>query len=195
MADREHWEKKYDSPEMIHGARASEFLQANTSMLPRRGMALDIAAGEGRNSILLAEHGLEVIALDISVRALEKCLLLANDRNARVEVAAVDLTGFTIPPAHFDVIVNFNYLEPRLVPSIIEGLKPGGFLVFETLTVDHLRWKPDFNPAYLLRRGELALMFRALHLIKYRETDIEISKTEQPSRRSVASLIARKRDK
>lgn len=192
MADRELWEKRYASPERIHGAEASEFLSANRELLPRRGLALDLAAGEGRNAIFLSKIGLNAIALDISVRALEKCLLLANEKSAPVEVAAVDLKRFDIPESHFDLIVNFNYLERGLAPKITAGLKPGGVVVFETLTTDHLRWKPDFNPDFLLGRGELARMFEGLHLIKYRETDLEIVTPERASRRSVASLIARK---
>lgn len=192
MTDREHWEDRYASPERLHGDEPSEFLRANTEFLPRRGLALDIAAGEGRNSVFLASLGLQVVALDISMRALEKCLLLAHDKGASVEVAAVDLKQLVIPSNHFDVIVNFNYLERELAPKIVAGLRPGGLVVFETLTTDHLRWKPDFNPEYLLARGELPRMFHGLRLIKYRESDLETSTPEGQSRRSVASLIARK---
>ena len=102
----------------------------------------------------------------------------------QIEAAAVDLTSFIIPPKAFDVIVNFNYLQRDLASGIIEGLKPGGLLVFETMTMDYLRYKPDFNPDFLLRPGELVQMFRGLHLIKYRESILQT--------RAVASLMARK---
>jgi len=184
MSDKAKWDKRYDTNERIGGTEPSSFLYCNAESLPASGSALDIAAGQGRNSVFLAKRGLNVIALDISTRALEKCISLARASNVQIEVAAVDLTAFIIPPKSFDVIVNFSYLQRDLAPAIIEGLKPGGLLVFETMTMDYLRHKPDFNPDFLLRRGELVQMFRGLRLIKYRES---VSQT-----RAVASLVARK---
>jgi SAM-dependent methyltransferase len=190
MADRELWEKRYGTSELIHGLEPSDYLRANSDLLPRGGLALDLAAGEGRNALYLAGRGFEVIALDISLCALEKCRGLARSRGLSVAASAVDLTRFTIPPGRFDLIVNFNYLERGLAPAITGALRPGGLLVFETLATGHLRWKPDFNPEFLLRPGELVAMFRQLRIIKYREADIETVSGGRVSRRSVASLIA-----
>ena len=184
MSDKLKWDKRYDTNEMAGVGEPSSFLYTNAESLPAGGLALDIAAGQGRNSVFLAKRGLNVIALDISTRALEKCISLARASNVRIEVAAVDLTSFIIPPKSFDVIVNFNYLQRDLAAGIIEGLKPGGLLVFETMTTDYLRYRPDFNPDYLLGRGELVQMFRGLRLIKYREAILQT--------RAVASLLARK---
>ena len=184
MSDKLKWDKRYDTNEMIGGSAPSSFLYSNAESLPASGLALDIAAGQGRNSVFLAKRGLTTIALDISIRALEKCISLARASNVQIEAAAVDLTSFNIPSKAFDVIVNFNYLQRSLTPEIIAGLKPGGLLVFETMTMDYLRYKPDFNSDFLLRPGELVQMFRGLHLIKYRESILQT--------RAVASLIARK---
>lgn len=184
MSDKTKWDKRYDTDEMIGGSAPSSFLHSNAESLPASGLALDIAAGQGRNSVFLAKRGLATIALDISTRALEKCVSLARASNVQIEAAAVDLTSFIVPSKAFDVIVNFNYLQRNLASGIIEGLKPGGLLVFETMTMDYLRYKPDFNPDFLLRPGELVQMFRGLRLVKYRETILQT--------RAVASLIARK---
>ena len=184
MSDKAKWDKRYDTNEVIGGPGPSSFLYGNAEILPASGLALDIAAGQGRNSIFLAKRGLDVVALDISIRALEKCISLARAASVRIEAAAVDLTSFIIPPKAFDVIVNFNYLQRDLAAGIVQGLKPGGLLVFETMTVDYLRYKPDFNPDFLLRPGELVQMFRGLHLIKYRESVLQT--------RAVAGLVARK---
>jgi len=192
MADRELWEKRYETPEFIHGADPSDYLRANCELLPRSGLALDLAAGEGRNALYLAERGLEVIALDISIRALEKCRQVARARRLEVYTATVDLTQFLIPQNKFDVIVNFNYLQRDLAENMAAGLRSGGLLIFETLTTRHLRWKPDFNPEFLLSPGQLAGLFPSLRLIKYRETDMEVINTGRRSMRAVASLVARK---
>jgi SAM-dependent methyltransferase len=188
MNDREKWDARYSKHDLGLSAEPSEFLQSNRNLLPPGGLALDLASGEGRNSIFLAARGFQVIALDMSIRALQTCRGIALERNLQVGAAAVDLTEFSIPQKMFDVVIVFNYLQRGLAPAIIEGLKPGGVLVYETLTIDHLKWRADFNPEFLLNRGELARLFRGLRLLKYRETVL----AGKEHKRAVASLIAKK---
>lgn len=145
-----------------------------------------MAAGEGRNAVFLASLGLSVIALDISLFALQKCKELAG--GLQVSAAAVDLTQFSLPRDCFDLVINFYYLDRGLAPGIASSLRRGGLLVFETLTTAHLRSKPDFNSEFLLRPGELLTLFGGLRVIKYREIDLQTDRGP----RSVASLIARK---
>jgi len=188
MTDRKRWDDRYSKLDLTHSPEPSEFLRSNSGLLPSGGLALDLAAGEGRNSIFLATRGFHVIALDISIRALEKCRTVALERELQIEAAALDITEFSIPQMMFDVVIVFNYLQRGLATELIEGLKPGGVLFYETLTRDHLKWKADFNPEFLLERGELARLFRGLHLLKYRETVLAGSE----HKRAVASLIAKK---
>lgn len=188
MTERELWEDRYGRADCVHGFEPSEFLVENAGLLPGRGLALDLASGEGRNAIYLGEQGYQVIALDISLRALERCTDVARNRNVRLDAAVVDLNRFQIAEARFDLIINFNFLQRDLASRIMRGLKSGGVLVFETLTTRHLRWKPDFNPLFLLEPGELLALFKGLRLLKFRETDI--GDTTKP--RSVASLICRR---
>jgi SAM-dependent methyltransferase len=189
MSDKDKWDKRYDTSHYIHGSEPSRYLYSNRSHLPGSGLALDLASGEGRNSVFLARAGLEVIALDFSIHALRKCLALARETGVSIHAAAVDLTSFDIPANKFDVIINFNYLQRSLCRRIIRGLRPGGVLIFETLTGEHLMSSPDFNPEFLLGRGELLETFRELHLIKYREATIGTG----TKARSIASLVATKR--
>lgn len=188
MPDRDVWEARYEASDFIHGVEASQFLLSNAGLLPGRGLALDVASGEGRNALLLAGLGLEVAAVDISLRALEKCLRAARDGKLRIHPVVADLNSFLIPTGIFDVVINFNYLQRDLAPRLAAALKPGGILIFETFTVDHLRHKPGFNPDFLLGRGELSRMFRGLRLIKYREAEIRAGRGAS----AVASLIARR---
>jgi len=187
MADRERWNERYDTKS--DGAdEPSEFLVEAAEYLPRTGLALDVAAGAGRNSIFLADLGLEVIALDLSDLAMKKCRRRSIAAGRSVYCAVVDLERFSLPENHFDVVINFNYLNRGLAGSMAQALRPGGVLVFETLTIAHKKWKPDFNPLFLLERGELAGMFPALHLLRYSERDIRIG--SKP--RAVASLLAKR---
>lgn len=188
MSEKEKWDERYGAQGLARGSDPSEFLSSNANLLPPGGIALDLASGEGRNAFYLAELRFHVIALDISIRALEKCQRVARSRKLRLDSVVADLSSFVMPQHLFDVVVVFNYLQRGLAPSIIQCLRPGGVLVYETLTKDHLRWNPDFNPEFLLGRGELAGLFPGLHLIKYREATLK----GRDSNRAVASLIAKK---
>jgi SAM-dependent methyltransferase len=188
QSERATWESRYAASEPPGGSEPADFLRDNRHQLPERGLACDLGAGDGRNAIFLARHGLEVVAIDFSLGALEKCGALARAHRLAVHCVVADLNGFPLPEGAFDCIINFNFLLRELALRIIAALKPGGVLVFETMTTEHRRFKPAFNPDFLLQPGELIEMFRGLHLIKYRETVLE----SRNSLRAVASLIARK---
>ena len=73
MADdamREKWNTKYlqQGPSQWPVA---EVLLENKHLLPEQGSALDLACGYGANARLLAEHGLQTYAWDISNVAIE----------------------------------------------------------------------------------------------------------------------------
>jgi tellurite methyltransferase len=149
------------------------------------GRALDIAAGSGGNAIFLSRNGFAVDALDISDVALARLVR----RHPQIRAACVDLTCFDIPAGHYDLICNLRYLERRLFPYIIEALRPGGILIFET----YMEGKgevidPPTQRDYLLRPGELLRSFFCLHVLYYEE------RPNRPPYKSshTASLVARK---
>jgi len=188
QSERARWESRYAARAGLNASAPSDFLRDNRDQLPARGQACDLGAGEGRNAIFLAHQGLEVLAIDFSLGALEKCGTLAREQGVALHRVAADLSNFWLPDQTFDCIINFDFLLRQLAPRIIAALKTGGVLVFETMTTEYRRFKPGFNSDFLLQPGELIEMFRGLHLIKYRETVCET----RNSFRAVASLIARK---
>ena len=66
LKDKDKWDSKYKADEYITGKEPSCWLQANVSLLTKKGKALDIAGGEGRNSVFVASKGYDVTCLDIS---------------------------------------------------------------------------------------------------------------------------------
>jgi len=184
--DRGYWDSFYSTEQYVFGRDPSVFLRENLSRLPR-GPVLDIAMGEGRNGVFMAKHGYEVEGVDLSDVALRKARLLARDQGVGIKTVLSDISRFRITPGKYSVILNINFLERSIIPSIKAGLRPGGVLVFENPTVEQLR-----NPGgqgvrrdYLLEVGELRKLFSDLELLEYREIN--------DGKNAVAQLVARKK--
>lgn len=134
--------------------------------LPKRGTALDLAGGAGRNAVYLAGLGFDVTLVDFSTVALRKAERLAQKRGVSIHTVAADLeSGEYVPSsASFDLVVVFFYLERALFPAIRAALKSGGLVVYRTYTVDQPK-----HQRYLLRHNELLDAFRGFRVLRYEE--------------------------
>lgn len=133
------------------------------------GRALDIACGKGRNALFLAARGFEVTAFDISAVALAEARRRALARSLAVSWQKADLERIHLPQSHYDLIVNFNYLQRSLIPQILPALKDGGHVIFETYLTDQKEIGHPKNPQYLLAHNELLDLFRPCRVLYYRE--------------------------
>src|SRR5262249_48310814 len=84
--------------------RPNRFLVAEAESLPP-GKALDLACGEGRNAVWLAERGWHVTGVDFSEVAIEKARRLAEARGVDVEWIVEDLLRFPFVETAFDLVV------------------------------------------------------------------------------------------
>ena len=180
--DRIKWNEKYQNRRF--SSEPSSIVKRYFPSAPA-GKALDIAAGNGRNAIFLANQGFDVEAVDISDQALTRCA----GRHPNMRPICADLDIFDIAPSRYALIINIRFLNRRLFPYIRNGLIPGGVLIFET----YLDPPPGADPGtfcrdYLLGPNELLRAFLPLHIILYTE---QISDETDDTRR-VASLVAMK---
>ncbi|MGH7783788.1 MAG: class I SAM-dependent methyltransferase [Candidatus Binatia bacterium] len=136
------------------------------------GEALDIATGQGRNALYLAEQGFAVHAIDISPVALAQARRRAEGKSLSIEWQQADLEQIRLPPARYELIVSFNYLQRSLMQQIKTSLKAGGFVIFETYLIDQQSIGHPKNAAYLLRHNELLEQFRDFRVMFYREGNI-----------------------
>lgn len=182
--DAERWNARYaaDSGDWLeHQPR--QLLLDHAQLLPKRGVALDTAAGVANNGTYLARRGLHVVALDISLTALQLALQRASADSLPLSAAVYDLSHLWLPMDYFNVIVNFHFLERATFPVFRQTLKPGGLLIFETF----LRLDEDSpTPHYYLEPGELLNAFSDFEIIHWKEHAIpETTKV-------TAQLVARK---
>jgi tellurite methyltransferase len=155
-ADRIKWNVRFGSQPAYLGERPSPFLSREIEQILRLApgkRALDIACGEGRNSVFLARQGFQVTGLDISDVGLEKAAQRAAEAGVSVDYRQVDLEGYRITE-QFDLIVNFNFLLRDLIAEEVQALSPGGLLIIDTI-MESPELLATHNPAYLLGSGEL----------------------------------------
>jgi len=163
---RAHWDDR--NREGTPGAPEPSVVEL-LPLLPR-GLALDIGAGLGRNAIALAEAGLRVIAADYSTPAVLALHRTARERGLAILPVLADLeASFPFRSASLDAVVNVNFLNRDLVPRLIESLRPGGMLLFDTFLIDQAELGHPRNPAFLLRHYELREMLASLDFLRYRE--------------------------
>jgi SAM-dependent methyltransferase len=104
--DATEWNERYAKTELEWGAQPNRFLVQEVDGL-RPGRALDIAAGEGRNALWLAERGWVVTAVDFSSVAIDKGRRLAAERGLEVEWLVADVVPFDPGLDRFDLVIAF----------------------------------------------------------------------------------------
>jgi SAM-dependent methyltransferase len=198
--EKEKWNKKYAVAGTHGSLEPEEFLvRAFQQFLTVRppGYALDVAGGAGRHAIWLAQRGWRVKLIDIA----EAGVALARENASRLLAAPANASG---APTHlveaevldlnsqldlgaelYDLVVVFLFLERRLFPALVQALKPGGLLIYQTYTLEAAPLgQGPANPQYLLAPGELLQAFQAMDLLHYRERGIA---------KAAAELVAKKR--
>jgi tellurite methyltransferase len=188
-ADQKRWDKRFGRKEFALGKKPNPFLKKHIHLLPK-GKALDIASGEGRNAVFLAQQGFEVDAVDISEKGLKKAKKLAREKGVRINTFLIDLDQYQIEKGRYDLIANFYFLRRRLIPRMKKELKKGGKVIFETYLLEHrtLGTEGPKQAKYFLKPNELLRLFKNFRILFYREGIFR----EGGRRKAVASLIAEK---
>ena len=188
-SDQKRWDQRFKGKKFAFGKKANSFLRRHIALLPK-AKALDLAAGEGRNAVFLAQHGFKVDAVDISEIGLRKTQELAGKGRVRVHTILADLDSYPIKRGEYNLITNFYFLSRNIIPKMKRGLKKGGMVVLETYLLQHRRLHTGGpkNPKYFLKPNEPLQLFKGFRILVYREGIFE----EGGKRKAIASLIAQK---
>ena len=182
IEDKQRWNERHVTKPMRH--TVAPILQHYIEH-SKVGNALDLACGTGRNTHYLEKLGFVVDAVDLSDYALSQI-----EDSPNIQKIEVDLDEYDLEKAKYDLIVNCNYLNRRLMNQMVDSLKEEGLIIFETFIEAHE--KPEqgsMNPAYLLQRNELVNVFGDLDIIFYEEKDGVNLRGEK---NKTASLVAKK---
>lgn len=175
---KEDWDQRYAAQELVWSAEPNRFLVSETAELAP-GIALDLAAGEGRNAVWLAQRGWKVRAVDFSAVALEKGKALAASRQVddRISFNPADLRTYEPEPQLFD-LVTLIYLQipqAELIPILrnaARAVAPGGTLLLVAHDSDNLKYGYG-GPQHP------ALLYQAEQVVAALESALEIDRAGQ----------------
>jgi len=140
--DRADWNERYAGSDLLWSAEPNRFLVAEVAAL-EPGRALDLACGEGRNAIWLAERGWRITGVDFSEVAIEKARHLAAGRGVDGAWLAVDLLEYRPPARAFDLVLVFYLHLPAeerapILRAAAAGVAEGGTFLLVGHDADNL---------------------------------------------------------
>jgi SAM-dependent methyltransferase len=126
--DAAGWDARYAEVDQVWSVGPNQFVEAELRALPP-GRALDLACGEGRNAIWLAELGWRVTAIDFSSVGVER----GRTRAAGLPVSWVvgDVLTVDLPEADLAVLAYLQLTAEQrriVVRRAFAALEPGGTL-------------------------------------------------------------------
>lgn len=140
MSTPEHRHGGWDLDDfMATGRESVRYLTelAQSHAMPLDGRVLDFGCGVGRMSNALAEHGLQVVGVDIAASMIERAQEL-NAHRDRLHFVAYEGGELPFPDNSFDTAVTLIVLQhcpPRVQVAALLQLqrvvRPGGVLVFQ----------------------------------------------------------------
>jgi SAM-dependent methyltransferase len=141
----DRWNERFSAEGYLFGDAPNAWLAGQRARL-RPGKALSIADGEGRNSVWLAQQGLQVEAFDFSPVAVAKARQLAAGRGVAVDFHCERWQDFRWGQDRFDNVVGifFQFADPaeraELFARMDQALRPGGILFILGYGRDQLRY-------------------------------------------------------
>jgi len=139
------------------------------------GTALDLAGGEGRNSLWLAEKGWKATCVDFSQVALDRAMKLAETRlgadQQNFDVMQADLSRYAPPALSYDLVLVVYLQIPRsqrttILRNAAIAVAPGGHLLVVAHHSDnlHMGVGGPQDPAHLYTADDVADDLIGLHL-------------------------------
>ncbi len=123
----------------------------------RKIQILDFASGNGRNSIHLAGKNRNITAIDK-----DSMKLVQYDHLKYINTICFDLEtnqNWPLKEKYYDIIIIVNYLYRPKIKKLMNLLKNGGYLFYETFSVGNERYGSPKNLNFLLKDRELINLF------------------------------------
>ena len=185
--NRDDWNRRYAERQLLWSEGPNRLLAAEAAALAP-GRALDLACGEGRNAIWLAERGWKVTAVDFAEVALDKARRLADARGVELELVLADLVDWRPPRLAYDLVVVLYLQLPRAERQLVLGraaaaVAPGGtalLLGHDARNLDEGHGGPG-DPTVLWTAAAVASELRGLEVERAETVLREVEGADRPA--------------
>jgi len=165
-----HFDLVYSDPKAFFNTRPNALLAEATRGL-NPGTALDVAMGQGRNAVYLAQQGWDVTGFDISKKGLAAAGTNAQKAGVRINTFHASDRTFDFGEDRWDLIV-FCYAyvpisDPAFAGKVRRSLRRGGLIVYENYLRDPRFPLPRFVGAP--EPNTLPGVFSDLQVLRYEE--------------------------
>ena len=142
-ANEADWDHRYAGGQLWSGNPNGTLINEIAGL--SAGRALDVGAGEGGDTVWLAEHGWDVTANDISQRALDRIAAAANERAVTITChhadanahSAFEIEAFDLVTAQYASIPRTP--DNRGVDNLLAAVAPGGTLLVVSHDLEPMR--------------------------------------------------------
>jgi len=197
---RKAYDRRYGGSGLWWGHKPTKMAQLIGKQCDQSSIksVIDLGCGEGRDSIYLAQLGLEVTGIDISPLGLERARELAAKSDLKTEFHCADFNELQLN-RKFDAVLcsgSLHYMPTASRKSTLEYLKqcttPGGIhSISGFVHDDSIGPDPDATGSEeLLNSKELESIYSDWDISIYNEEVIKCNSGGIPHRHKIARLVA-----
>lgn len=196
------WNQRFAADGYLFGTEPNAWLREHAALWQAGQRVLCVADGEGRNSVWLAQRGVQVDAFDIAAVGVAKARQWADAQGVTVNFQIADCDSFAWTEAHYDgvaaIFVQFAdpALRERLFANLQRCLKPGGTLLLQGYTPKQLEYGTGGPPlvSHLYTPDMLREAFAAMRIDELREYEADLAEGSAHNGRSaLIGLVATRR--
>jgi len=192
------WDDRHRQEDRFGNREPNRFLVATVKRF-EPGTALDLAAGQGRNALWLAEQGWKVTAVDFSAVAVEKGAAFAAAAGADVTFEQADLLEWR-PSIRYD-LVTVVYLQLPIAErhtvweKAAQAVAPGGHLLLVGHDLRNLEegYGGPSRESVLYTAAEASGVVGEFLKVERAETVLRPVETEEGTRFAIDNLVLARR--
>jgi cyclopropane fatty-acyl-phospholipid synthase-like methyltransferase len=146
------WDKRFEVDDYIFGTEPNTWLAGHAGLLTPGMRVLAVADGEGRNSVWMAQRGMQVDAYDISPVGVAKAKKLAADAGVAVNFHVNSVEDWPWQVGQYDAVVAIfvQFADPATRATLFKhmksALKPDGLILLQGYTPKQLDYKTGGPP-------------------------------------------------
>jgi SAM-dependent methyltransferase len=198
------WDTRYREADLLWSQGPNMWVEQVAGEL-EPGRVLDLAAGEGRNAIWLAERGWSATAVDFSKVALDRAGRIAEQRlgagASRLTTQLADVLAEAADPRAFDLVL-VVYLQlvaaerRKVLRDATEAVAEGGHLLIAAHDSDNIEhgYGGPSDPAVLYSAADIVADIEGTGIVVERAEQVtRVVATAEGERRALDCLVVASR--